>query len=63
MRGVIKQIFVDNWEKFREINKGKIRANIDREVYKMINCGSLDKGFIEFNCESCGEIKRVGLKI
>jgi len=62
MRGVIKQIFVDNWEKFREINKGKIRGNIDREVYKMINCGSLDNGFIEFKCESCGEIKRVGFR-
>lgn len=62
MRGVIKQIFIDNWEKFREINKGKIRANIDREVYKMINCGSLDNGFIEFKCESCGEIKRVGFR-
>lgn len=62
MRGVIKQIFVDNWEKFRKINKGKIRANIDREVYKMINCESLDNGFIEFKCENCGEIKRVGFR-
>ncbi|AJA46945.1 transposase for insertion sequence element IS801 [Clostridium pasteurianum DSM 525 = ATCC 6013] len=60
MQGVIKQIFVDNWEKFSEIYKGKIRANISREVDKMINCKSLDNGFIEFKCENCGHIKRVG---
>ncbi|MBP2034216.1 hypothetical protein J2Z42_002955, partial [Clostridium algifaecis] len=28
----------------------------------MINCGSLDNGFIEFKCENCGEIKRVGFR-
>jgi hypothetical protein len=57
MRGVIKQIFIDNWEKFC-----KIRTNINREVNKMLNCGSLDNGFIEFKCENCGEIKKVGFK-
>jgi hypothetical protein len=59
---VIEQIFIDNWEEFCKINEGKIRANISREVNKMINCGSLDNGFIEFKCEECGEIKKVGFR-
>ncbi len=26
----------------------------------MIQCGSLENGFLEFKCETCGEVKRVG---
>lgn len=57
---VIKQIFIDHWDEFKKIYFGKIRENVYREVEKMINCGSIENGFIEFKCEACGETKKVG---
>jgi hypothetical protein len=60
--GVIKKIFKKHWNQFIALYSDKIRKTIFREVEKMLECGSLEKGFIEFKCEACGETKRVGFR-
>lgn len=60
--GVIKRIFKEHWNDFIVLYSDKIRKTIFREVEKMLECGSLEKGFIEFKCEACGETKRVGFR-
>lgn len=62
MVGVIKNIFIDNWDEFEQLNRGKIRSIVYKEIKKMLDCGSLDIGYIEFKCEACGEIKKVGFR-
>ncbi|RDA73796.1 IS91 family transposase, partial [Hafnia paralvei] len=62
MVGVIKNIFIDNWDEFEVLNRGNIRSIVYREIKRMLNCGSLDIGYIEFKCEACGEIKKVGFR-
>jgi len=57
---IIKQIFLDHWDEFKELYRGKIRNNVCKEVEKMMLCGSLNNGFVEFKCIACGETKRVG---
>jgi len=59
-KGKIKRIFKDHWDEFVKIEGYRIRKNVIKEVEKMINCGSLNNGYIEYKCEDCGEIKRVG---
>lgn len=61
MVGVIKNIFVDNWDEFEQLNRGNIRSVVYKEIKKMLNCDSLDIGYIEFKC-TCGEIKKVGFR-
>ncbi len=58
-KGVIKQIFIDHWDEFSK-EHNNIREVVFHEVSKMIQCGSLENGFLEFKCETCGEVKRVG---
>ena len=53
MVGVIKNIFVDNWDELEQLNSGNIRSVVYREIKKMLNCGSLDVGYIEFKCGAC----------
>ncbi|EQB87693.1 hypothetical protein M918_07530 [Clostridium sp. BL8] len=57
---IIKEIFLDHWDRFKKLYRGKIRKNVIVEVEKMMNCGSLNNGFIEFICEACGKTKRLG---
>jgi hypothetical protein len=56
----IKHIFKDHWESFAERYNPRIRKNVFREVERMLGCGSLENGYIEYKCEDCGEIKRIG---
>lgn len=60
MKGVYKKIFSDHWSTFTKINTGSIREVVYSEVKKMMNCGSLDNGYVEFKCGACGEVRRVG---
>lgn len=60
VRGIIKQIFRENWDEFVELYGHRIRPHVQKEVIKMIECGSLENGYIEFKCEACGEEKKVG---
>lgn len=38
------------------------KYDIISEVEKMTNCGSLEKGYIEFKCNKCGSTKKVGFR-
>ena len=59
-RGVIKQIFIDHWDDFTKKYGKNIRESVFHEVKKMMQCGSLENGFLEFKCDTCGETKKVG---
>lgn len=59
MASKLKKIFQDHWSEFVGLYGYKIRKVVIDEVNKMINCGSLSNGYIEYTCEKCGEIKRV----
>lgn len=59
---IIKKIFQDHWKGFVKLYGYKIRKVVFKEVEKMINCGSLSKGYLEFKCAACGEKKKVGFR-
>lgn len=61
-KGILKKIFNDHWEAFKELYGHKIRKVVDKEVKKVINCGSVQNGYIEYECKSCGEKKKVGFR-
>jgi hypothetical protein len=62
-KGILKKIFKDHWESFKELYEyNKIRKIVDKEVKKMMNCGSFENGYIEYECKSCGEKKKVGFR-
>lgn len=56
----IKLILKDNWLAFLKIYGKKVRKNVKKEVEKVLACGDLSKGYIEFICDSCKESKKVG---
>lgn len=59
MGSIIRQIFSDHWDEFvKTVGKEKIRPAIFREVERMLGCGDLNNGYIEYHC-SCGEKKFV----
>lgn len=60
VKGIVKQIFIDHWGPFTKEYAKNIREVVFHEVKKMIQCGSLENGFLEFKCDVCGETKRVG---
>jgi hypothetical protein len=60
MKQVIKQIFTDHWPEFEKKYEKRIRPVVKKEVEKLLRCGDLDYGYIEYNCPECGEIKKVG---
>lgn len=59
-KGIIKQIFIDHWDGFTKEYGNNIRESVFHEVKKMMQCGLLENGFLEFKCDSCGETKKVG---
>lgn len=61
-KGILKTIFKNHWSEFVELYGHRIRKNVYSEVEKMLNCGSIENGYIEFKCEACGESKKVGFK-
>jgi hypothetical protein len=54
-KGILKQIFKDHWDEFTYLYGHRIRKNVYHEMNKMLRCGSLENGFIEFKCVACGE--------
>ncbi|MBS4536670.1 transposase zinc-binding domain-containing protein [Clostridium sp. D2Q-14] len=46
MASKLKKIFIDHWERFVELYEHKIRKSVIKAVEKMINYGSLEKGYI-----------------
>lgn len=61
-KGILKKIFQDHWDQFVKLYNHRIRKNVHNEVKKMLECGSLENGYIEFKCVACGETKRVGFR-
>lgn len=60
MIGVIKKIFIENYEEFREENKHRIRKVCDNEARKLMRCKDINYGHALYVCPDCGEEKRVG---
>lgn len=56
---VLKQIFKEHWKTFLKENGSKVRRSVIFEVNKMINCGNENKGYTQYKCSGCGEIKKV----
>lgn len=60
----IKQIFIDNWENFKQycFDNGKpIRSSIIENVEKMINCKNFKKGYLFYECPNCKDFYVRGL--
>lgn len=60
VKGKIRKIFIDHWNSFVKLYGNRVRPHIFKEVEKMIECGSLEKGYLVFKCEACGEEHKVG---
>lgn len=60
VEGKLKKILKDQWEGFLKIYGKKVRENVKKEVEKVIKCKDIREGYIEFKCEKCGEVKKVG---
>lgn len=61
-RGDIKKIFADHWDEFLNRFGDRIRPVIKKEVKKIIGCGSFENGYAEYQCERCGEKKKVAFR-
>lgn len=56
----IKQIFIDNWDKFVSANsKLTIRPVVFKEVNRMINCANPTFGYALYFCEHCKNVIHV----
>lgn len=62
MASKLRRIFEDHWDKFVKLYGYKIRKVVFKEVDRMLNCGNITKGHIEYTCLSCGEVKKVGFR-
>jgi len=56
---VLRQIFKDHWKAFLKENGSQVRRSVMFEVNKMINCGNENRGYTQYKCSGCGEIKKV----
>jgi len=59
-KGIIKQIFSEQWERFEANNR--VRDVVTKEVKKTLKCRDLDEGYSEYSCPECGESKYVAFK-
>ena len=51
---VFKQIFIDHWDGFKQVNPRYHTRYYDGLVEKMLNCGNVDQmGYIEYRCQHC----------
>jgi len=58
-KNVFKQIFIDYWAEFLEMNREYQAEYYDTVIKKMLGCGDPENGFISYRCLQCGEVKRV----
>lgn len=58
-KNVFKQIFMDWWGKFREMDAEYQTENYDTVIEKMLGCGDPKNGFVSYRCLQCGEVKKV----
>lgn len=56
----IKQIFIDNWDKFLQVNSHlNIRPVVYKEVKRMMDCGNPELGYALYYCENCKKFLNV----
>jgi hypothetical protein len=53
-KNIFKNIFKDNWEKFKELNPEYNIDQYNNVVKKMLECGSEAGGYVEYRCFNCG---------
>lgn len=60
----LKAIFLNenNWQKFLNRHKGKIRPVVKKEVDKFLHCGDMSNGFRTFKCEACPHVKNIPIR-
>ena len=61
-RGDIRKIFSDHWEEFLDRYGHRVRPVVIKEVKKTLGCGSFVNAYAEYQCERCGEKKKVGFR-
>jgi hypothetical protein len=61
-RGDIKKIFADHWDEFLDRYGHRVRPVVIKEVKKILGCGSFANGYAEYQCERCGEKKKVAFR-
>ena len=49
-KNVVIQIFADHWSRFKEFHPEDVTEEIDENVEKMMGCGLLQNGFLEYRC-------------
>jgi predicted RNA-binding Zn-ribbon protein involved in translation (DUF1610 family) len=56
----LKEIFKDHWDAFKDKYAYKgIRESINKNVEKMLKCGTKEMGYHQFVCDKCGTKLRV----
>lgn len=58
-KGVIKKIFSEHWDEFLNRFGHKVRPVVIKEIKKILGCGLFANGYAEYQCEKCGEKKKV----
>ena len=58
-KNVFKQIFIDYWAEFLEMNREYQAEYYDTVIKKMLGCGDPENGFISYRCLQCGEVKKI----
>jgi len=58
---VFKQIFIDHWSEFQQMNPRYKTGYYDKTIKKMLGCGDPENGFISYRCLPCGEVLRFPL--
>jgi len=57
-----KQIFIDNWESFKQVNVRYNTAYYDTVINKMLDCGDPEKmGYAKYRCLHCGFFHTVAM--
>jgi len=58
----IKQIFSDHFDEFLRLYESKTRQVVIEDVRRMLECGDLSKGYKEYSCNNCDEVKKVAFR-
>ena len=49
-KNVFKQIFIDHWSEFQQMNPRYRTEYYDKTIKKMLGCGDPENGFISYRC-------------
>ncbi|PIY32189.1 MAG: hypothetical protein COZ07_06570 [Candidatus Infernicultor aquiphilus] len=58
-KNVFKQIFIDHWSEFQQMNPRYKTEYYDKTIKKMLGCGDPENGFISYRYLHCGEVKKI----